>query len=68
MTQISEIVEKTGADFVGPFPTELQNYTGVTAGIPTRMPASAPVLAFLSFLRQPVAVAAMKAKGMEVTE
>jgi molybdate transport system substrate-binding protein len=68
MTQISEIVDKTGAEFVGPFPNELQNYTGIAAGIPVDMPASEPVLAFLRFLRQPVAVAAMKAKGMDLTD
>src|SRR5438093_329330 len=35
MTQVSEIVNKVGAEFVGPFPNELQNYTGITLGIPT---------------------------------
>src|SRR5215475_14010320 len=36
MTQVSEIVNKVGAEFVGPFPDELQNYTGITLSIPTR--------------------------------
>jgi Bacterial extracellular solute-binding protein len=51
MTQISEIVEKEGAEFVDPLPKELQNYTGVSAGIPTGMPQSESVTAFLKFVR-----------------
>jgi molybdate transport system substrate-binding protein len=39
MTQISEIVDKDGAEFVGPMPSELQNYTGVAPGISTGMPS-----------------------------
>jgi molybdate transport system substrate-binding protein len=66
MTQISEIVEKEGAEFVGPLPKELQNYTGVGAGIPTGMPQSESVTAVLKFLRDPTAIAVIKAKGMEV--
>src|SRR5262245_35523202 len=66
MTQISEIVEKDGAEFVGPLPNELQNYTGVAAGIPAGVKASEPVMTFLRFLSQPKAIAVMKAKGMEV--
>src|SRR5262245_30563743 len=66
MTQISEIVEKDEAEFVGPLPNELQNYTGVAAGIPAGVKASEPVMTFLRFLSQPKAIAVMKAKGMEV--
>jgi molybdate transport system substrate-binding protein len=64
MTQISEIVEKPGAEFVGPLPEELQNYTGVTAGIPAGAEPSEAVMAFIAFLRSPVAVATMERKGM----
>ena len=39
MTQISEIVHKPGAAYVGPFPAGLQNYTGVTIGTPRRRQA-----------------------------
>ena len=38
----------------------------VAAGIPTGMPGSEPVMEFLRFLSHPKAVAAIKAKGMEV--
>jgi molybdate transport system substrate-binding protein len=65
MTQISEIVRKTGAEFVGPFPEELQNYTGVTAGVPTGAGPSAAVRAFIAFLKSPAAVAAIHARGMQ---
>ena len=67
ITQISEIVGKRGADFVGPLPGELQNYTGVTAGIPSDhdLP-SRSVASFLRYLQGPKAVAVIKAKGMEV--
>ena len=66
ITQISEIVAKPGAEFVGPLPKELQNYTGVTAGIPTSAEPSQAVTAFMTFLKSPVAVGAIKARGMEV--
>ena len=66
MTQISEIVNKSGADYVGPFPPELQNYTGVTVGVPAGAKPSEAVTAFIAFLKSPTAVAALKARGMEV--
>lgn len=65
LTQLSEIVAKPGAQFVGPLPAELQNYTGVTAGIPpaSKQPAAAAEL--IAFLKTPVARAAMQRRGME---
>ncbi|HEU5274766.1 MAG TPA: substrate-binding domain-containing protein [Xanthobacteraceae bacterium] len=66
MTQISEIVKKPGADYVGPFPAELQNYTDVTAGIPAGAEPSEAVRALIGFLRSPTAAAALKQRGMEV--
>jgi molybdate transport system substrate-binding protein len=66
ITQISEIVDKPGAEFVGPLPSELQNYTGITAGIPTDAKRSEAVTAFVRFLESPVTTAAIKAKGMQV--
>jgi molybdate transport system substrate-binding protein len=66
MTQISEIVKKPGADYVGPFPAELQNYTGVTAAIPAGAEPSEAVSALIAFLRSPTAAAALKERGMEV--
>ena len=65
LTQISEIVGKPGAWFAGPLPSELQNYTGVTAGVPEGMPTSRAVGALLDFLTGPVVAAALKQRGME---
>jgi molybdate transport system substrate-binding protein len=63
LTQISEIVDKPGAAFAGPLPAELQNYTGVTVGIPTGPRSSQAVKAFIDFLQGPRATAALEAKG-----
>jgi molybdate transport system substrate-binding protein len=65
MTQISEIVGKPGADFVGPLPEEIQNYTVFAAGIGTGSKQGAPGNAFIKFLKGSSAAAAMKAKGMQ---
>jgi molybdate transport system substrate-binding protein len=63
LTQISEIVEKSGASFVGPLPAEVQNYAVFVAGV--TMGASQPGAdAFLRFLRSPAAISLMK--GMEI--
>jgi molybdate transport system substrate-binding protein len=65
ITQISEIVGKPGADFAGALPALLQNYTGVTLGIPTNVDRSEAISAFIRFLSSPIAIAAIEAKGME---
>jgi molybdate transport system substrate-binding protein len=65
MTQISEIVGKPGAEYVGPLPDELQNYTGITIGIPTGAQPSQAVIAFVKFLESPAVSAAFRAKGMQ---
>jgi molybdate transport system substrate-binding protein len=67
MTQISEIVGKPGAAFVGPFPEKIQNYTVFALGKPVEAKQSDAVAAFLDFLKTPVAIATMKAKGMQVS-
>ena len=65
ITQISEIVDKPGAQFVGPMPDALQNYTGVTLGVPTEARPSLAAAAFIAFLQGPIAAAAIRARGME---
>lgn len=65
ITQVSEIVQKLGAEFVGVLPDALQNYTVFVAGAPTGMKPSEAVGSFRAFLKGPVAVAAIKAKGMQ---
>jgi len=64
MTQISEIVGKPGATFLGPYPADLQNYTVFTLGTPAQ--PSEAVSAFLAFMSSPRAVAAIKARGIEL--
>jgi molybdate transport system substrate-binding protein len=66
MTQISEIVGKPGAAFVGPLPSELQNYTVFVDGVPTGAAPSPAVRAFIAFLASPAAVAAIRASGMQI--
>ena len=63
-TQISEIVEKPAAIFVGPLPDGLQNYTGVIAGVPAGAEPSEAVTAFLAFLQSPRAVSVIERKGL----
>jgi len=64
LTQISEIVAKPGAEFVGPLPDELQNYTGVTLGIPTATRPSESARTLIEFLQSPRTTAVLEAKGM----
>jgi molybdate transport system substrate-binding protein len=66
MTQVSEIVGKPNAAFVGPLPDGLQNYTVFVAGVPAGTAPSPAVRALLDFLASPTAVAAIKANGMQV--
>jgi molybdate transport system substrate-binding protein len=66
LTQVSEIVGKSEAAFVGPLPDGLQNYTVFVAGVPAGAPPSPAVRAFLDFLASPTVIAAIKANGMQV--
>lgn len=66
MTQISEIVGKTSAAFVGPLPAELQNDTVFVGGLPAGAKPSDAVSAFVAFLKSPTAVAAITARGMQL--
>jgi molybdate transport system substrate-binding protein len=63
MTQVSEIVQKKGAQLIGPLPDQLQNYTVFVAGMPTQ--ASDAAKAFIAFLRSPQVRAVIEAKGMQ---
>jgi molybdate transport system substrate-binding protein len=65
ITQISEIVGKPGAEFVGPLPNALQNYTTFVAGTPADAERSDAVDDFILFLSSPRAVAAIEARGMD---
>jgi molybdate transport system substrate-binding protein len=63
MTQVSEIVQKKGAAFVGLLPDELQNYTVFVAGTPGH--PSEPATAFEAFLTSPVVRDVIDTKGMQ---
>lgn len=54
-----------GADFVGPFPAELQSYIVFTGAVATDAKDPDAAKAFLRFLTGPEAVAVFKVKGME---
>ena len=66
MTQVSEIVQKPKARFVGLLPNELQNYTVFVGAIPSGTKQSEAIAAFIKFLSSPTAVAVIEAKGMQV--
>lgn len=65
LVQISEIVGQPGIDYAGPLPGNLQNYTAFSIGISAQAKEKEAAQALLKFLKGPVFVAALKAKGME---
>ena len=66
MTQVSEIVGKPGAVFVGPLPEKIQNCTVFAIGRPVGAKQQDAVTAFVDFLKSPSARTTMKAKGMQL--
>jgi molybdate transport system substrate-binding protein len=66
LTQISEIVAKRGAVFVGPLPEELQNYTGITAGTPLAASREQEAArAFIDYLKSTSAILTIREGGMQ---
>lgn len=63
--QVPELVPVNGADFVGPFPAELQVYTVFAAGVAAASKHRAAARAFVEALAAPSAAALYKAKGLE---
>ncbi|HEY1309626.1 MAG TPA: substrate-binding domain-containing protein [Pseudolabrys sp.] len=63
--QVPELVPVKGADFVGPFPAELQVYTVFAAGVATASKHRDAAKAFIEALAAPSAAALYKAKGLE---
>jgi molybdate transport system substrate-binding protein len=63
--QISEILPVQGAQFVGPFPAELQLYTVFSAGVGSACQEQDAAKAFIDFMTAPAAVPLFKAKGLE---
>jgi molybdate transport system substrate-binding protein len=64
ITQISEIVGKPQVELAGPLPDELQNETIFFAGLPNYAPPEGAT-ALLKFLRSPMGIAVIRAKGIQ---
>ncbi|MGH6663962.1 MAG: substrate-binding domain-containing protein [Pseudolabrys sp.] len=63
--QVPELVPVKGADFVGPWPAELQVYTVFAAGVSAESKQRAAAQAFVAGLAAPENAALYKAKGLE---
>jgi molybdate transport system substrate-binding protein len=62
---VSEILPVKGVDLVGPFPSELQSYVVMTAGISSKAKEKAAAKALVDFLMSPANAVIIQAKGME---
>ena len=63
--QVSELLPVQGADFIGPFPPELQLYTMFAAGVAAASTQRDAAQAFVDALLEPTAAAMLKANGLE---
>ncbi|MEA2877006.1 MAG: molybdate transport system substrate-binding protein [Hyphomicrobiales bacterium] len=63
--QISELMQSTGIDIVGPLPDELQQVTIFSAGVFTGSAQTGLAEAFVASLASPANAALIRAKGME---
>src|SRR5215470_8024691 len=66
ITQNSEIVGKATAQYVGPFPAQLQNDTVFVGGVAIGSTTPDAVAALVQFLKSPKALATIEAKGMQI--
>src|SRR3954469_19809087 len=62
---VSEILPVKGVDLVGPFPSELQSYVVMTAGISGKAKEKAAAKTLVDFLMSPANNGAITAKGMQ---
>ena len=65
MTVITQILTTSGVDLVGPLPPEIQSYITFTAGVSSRTMVPDAARQLIQFLREPRAIALIKAQGME---
>jgi molybdate transport system substrate-binding protein len=63
--QVSEILPVEGADFVGPFPAEVQLYTMFSAGVASAAKDPKAAMDLVKFLVAPAAAGVVKSKGLE---
>jgi molybdate transport system substrate-binding protein len=64
-SQVSEIVASPYADLAGPLPSQIQNFTVLTATIPKTAAANDAAKAFIEFLTSTHAGSVYESKGME---
>ena len=65
---MSELKAVKGIDIAGPFPSELQQYTVMVAGVSTRAREPQAAAALIAALASPRAIPILKSKGMEPGE
>jgi len=65
LSVISGFEPVSGAELLGPLPSELQNYVGYTAGVGATAKEGEVGKALIQFLKAPASVPVLKAKGME---
>jgi molybdate transport system substrate-binding protein len=65
IVQASELVSVRGVELLGPFPTELQLYTILAAGIASNSKEPEAASALIKLLTAPAAASVLMAKGME---
>ena len=63
--QVSELLHAKGIHYLGPLPTDLQNYTIYSAAIHAAAPNADAGKALLAALRSPAAQVVIRASGME---
>lgn len=62
---VSEILPVKGVELVGPFPSDVQSYVVMTAGVSPKAKEKAGAKALVDFLMAPANLPVVKAKGME---
>ena len=64
--QVSELLHVSGIAYVGPLPAEIQKVTTFSGGVPKTAKDAAVAREFLTFLKSPRNVAALKKAGLEL--
>jgi ABC-type molybdate transport system substrate-binding protein len=59
------VLAESGAELVGPFPRDLQNYIVYSAGVSAAAQDAGAAKAFINFLAQPGSMSVMKSNGLE---
>ncbi len=62
---VSEILPVRGAEMLGPFPADVQNYIVMVGGVSASAKQASAARDFIKFLMSPTVLPVIKAKGME---